>query len=221
MNLYTIRLWWCFIVFAALLHVFSLLSFHFGHGNKCKALRYTPFVTPSVRDCSLGLILQVAQCFLDLRNLPNKITESKAFLNGSQQLCCVVSTSCSCFFCSFSAAAAPPTSDTVNLSSLQEWQIPRTSLDIFRPYYAKCTVFAAFGGIYHGRIEVADGIFHSLQLLGYLTQEQDIQNSCSMLFQYPSVFAWKHLRIHENFGSACEEMFWRSKPSKSALSIEP
>ena len=114
------------------LHVFSLLSFHFCHGNTCKALRYTPFVTPSVRDCSLGLILQVAQCFLDLRNLPNKITESKAFLNDSQQLCCVVSTSCSCFFCSFSAAAAPPTSDTVNLSSLQEWQIPRTSLDIFR-----------------------------------------------------------------------------------------
>ena len=57
------------------LHVFSLLSFHVCHGNKCKALRYTPFVTPSVRDCSLCLILQVAQCFLDLRNLPNKITE--------------------------------------------------------------------------------------------------------------------------------------------------
>ena len=36
-------------------------------------------------------------------------------------------------------------------------------------------MFAAFGGIYHGRIEVADGIFHSLQLLCYLTQEQDIQ----------------------------------------------
>ena len=30
-------------------------------------------------------------------------------------------------------------------------------------------------GLDHGRIEVADGIFHSLQLLGYLTQEQDIQ----------------------------------------------
>ena len=60
------------------LHVFSLLSFHFCHGNTCKALRYTPFVTPSVRDCSLCLILQVAQCFLDLRNLPNKMTE-KAF----------------------------------------------------------------------------------------------------------------------------------------------
>ena len=98
------------------LHVFSLLSFHFGHGNKCKALRYTPFVTPSVRDCSLCLILQVAQCFLDLRNLANKSTESKAFLNSSQQLCHVVST-CSCFFCSFSAAAAPPTSANVNLSS--------------------------------------------------------------------------------------------------------
>ena len=98
---------------------------------------------------------------------------------------------------------------------------PWVKLSYFRPCYAKCTVFAAFGRIYHGRIEVADGIFHSLQLLGYLTQEQDIQNSCSMLFQYPSVFAWKHLRIHEKFGSACEEKLWRSKPSKSALSIEP
>jgi hypothetical protein len=54
---------------------------------------------------------------LDLCNLANKITESKAFLNSSQQLCHVVSTSCSCFFCSFSAAAAPPTSANVNLSS--------------------------------------------------------------------------------------------------------
>ena len=151
---------------------------------------------------------------------PSQQNDGKS-IPSSKQLSCAVSTSCSCFFCSFSAAAAPPTATTVNLSSLQEWQIPRTSLDIFRPCYAKCTVFAAFGGIYHGRIEVADGIFHSLQLLGYLTQEQDIQNSCSMLFQYPSVFAWKHLIIHEKFGSACEEMFWRSKPSKSALSIEP
>ena len=96
------------------LHVFWLLSFHVCHGNKCKALRYTSFVTPSARDCSLCL-LQVAQCFLDLCNLANKITESKAFLNSSQKLCHVVSTSCSCFFCSCSATAAPPTSNTVNL----------------------------------------------------------------------------------------------------------
>jgi hypothetical protein len=41
------------------------------------------------------------------------------------------------------------------------------------------------------------------------------------LFQYPSVFAWKHLIIQENFGSACKEKLWRSKPSKSALSMEP
>ena len=121
------------------------------------------------------------------------------------------------FFCSgctsnFSHCESIITSRVANTKNI---------LDIFRPCYAKCTVFAAFGRIYHGRIEVADGIFHSLQLLGYLTQEQDIQNSCSMLFQYPSVFAWKHLRIHEKFGSACEEKLWRSKPSKSALSIEP
>ena len=27
--------------------------------------------------------------------------------------------------------------------------------------------------------------------------------------------------IHENFAAACEEKLWRSKPSKSALSMEP
>ena len=80
---------------------------------------------------------------------------------------------------------------------------------------------ATCGGIDHVRNEVADGMFHSLQLLRYLTQEQDIQNSCSMLFQHPAVFPWKHLRVHGNFASPCEEKLRRSKPSKSALSIEP
>ena len=76
-------------------------------------------------------------------------------------------------------------------------------------------------GLDHGRIEVPNGTFHSLQLLRYLTQEQDVQISCSMLFQHPAVFAWKHLRLHGNFASPCEEKLRRSKPSKSALSIEP
>ena len=72
------------------------------------------------------------------------------------------------FFCSgctsnFSHCESIITSRVANTKNI---------LDIFRPCYAKCTVFAAFGRIYHGRIEVADGIFHSLQLLGYLTQEQ-------------------------------------------------
>ena len=138
-------------------------------------------VCHSICDCSLCLILQVAQCFLDLRNLPKKITESKAFLDTAQQ-CHVVSTSCSCFFCSFSAAAAPPTSDIVNLSSLQEWQIPRKPLDLAD---AESTVFAAFGGIDHGLIEVADGIVHSLQLLRYLTQESRTRHTKQLFHAVP------------------------------------
>ena len=72
------------------------------------------------------------------------------------------------FFCSgctsnFSHCESIITSRVANTKNI---------LDIFRPCYAKCTVYAAFGRIYHGRIEVADGIFQSLQLLGYLTQEQ-------------------------------------------------
>ena len=155
---------------------------------------------------------------------PSQQNHRTQSIPSSKQFCHVVSTSFSCFFCSFSAAAAPLTSDIVNLSSLQEWQIPRASLDlvIVVMHCVQCLLmFAAFRGIDHCRIELADGIVYSLQLVRYLTREQDIQNSCSMLFQHPAVFAWKHLRLHENFASPCEEKLRRSKPSKSALSIEP
>ena len=72
-------------------------------------------------------------------------------------------------------------------------------------------------GLDHGRIELADGIFHSLQLVRYLTQEQYIQNSCSMLFQHPAVFAWKQLRVHRNFASPCEQKASAIKAKQKCL----
>ena len=101
---------------------------------------------------------------------------------------------------------------------------PWVKLSYFRPCYAKCTVFAAFGRIYHGRIEVADGIFHSLQLLGYLTQEQaykTVAPCCSSIPLSLLGSIWSFMgtlvqHLNKSFGDQSQaEVPWPS------LSIEP
>ena len=110
--------------------------------------------------CSLCLILQVVQCFLDLGNLPNKITEHKAFPVPSTCVmsCCIhlMFLLLLFFFCSACASCLAHCESIIGSTKTN------TKIISIQHYTTACR------GVEKSRIELADGILHSLQLLCYL-----------------------------------------------------